>query len=110
MDFAKFCFYVNSSRQQSTIHIEQFKNFLNKEQRDPRLNELIYPRYTIDDVEKILEKFGSKIFLRCSIFQKYLQGEENSITPQFKNGSSITDFPLTDYFINSAKIFELSGE
>jgi phosphatidylinositol phospholipase C, beta len=35
----------------------QFENFLNKEQRDPGLNELLYPYYTIDKVTEMIRKF-----------------------------------------------------
>lgn len=39
-----------------TINIEQFINFLNEKQRDPRLNEILYPLY---DDKRALEIINS---------------------------------------------------
>ena len=36
---------------------EQFQNFFNEKQRDPRLNELLYPYYTLDKATKMILKF-----------------------------------------------------
>ena len=36
---------------------EQFQNFFNEKQRDPRLNELLYPYYTHDKATKMILKF-----------------------------------------------------
>ena len=36
---------------------EQFQNFFNEKQRDPRLNELLYPYYTLDKSCEMIMKF-----------------------------------------------------
>lgn len=36
---------------------EQFQNFFNEKQRDPRLNELLYPYYTVDKACEMILKF-----------------------------------------------------
>lgn len=45
-----------------TINVDQFINFLNEKQRDPRLNEILYPLY---DEKRAVE-----------IINTYEQGEE----------------------------------
>ena len=37
-----------------TMTIEQFLHFLNAEHRDSRLNEILYPRYDMDQVRKLI--------------------------------------------------------
>ena len=39
--------------------VSQFQRFLNDEQRDPRLNELLYPYYTLDRAAEMIQKFES---------------------------------------------------
>ena len=39
---------------------EQFVKFLNKEQRDPRLNEILYPYYTSKQAIELIEHYESK--------------------------------------------------
>ena len=39
---------------------EQFVKFLNKEQRDPRLNEILYPYYTTSQALELILKNESK--------------------------------------------------
>jgi hypothetical protein len=36
---------------------DQFEKFLNREQRDPGLNELLYPFYTTDKSAEMIQKF-----------------------------------------------------
>jgi phosphatidylinositol phospholipase C beta len=36
---------------------EQFEKFLNREQRDPGLNELLYPFYTVEKSAEMIQKF-----------------------------------------------------
>ena len=38
---------------------EQFAHFLNGEQRDPRLNELLHPRYTAEKAADMINKYES---------------------------------------------------
>ena len=37
--------------------MEQFESFLNREQRDPGLNELLYPFYTIEKADEMIQKY-----------------------------------------------------
>ena len=39
---------------------EQFVKFLNKEQRDPRLNEILYPYNTSKQAIELIENYESK--------------------------------------------------
>ena len=47
----------SGSIQQLCMSPEQFQNFFNHKQRDPRLNELLYPYYTLDKATKMILKF-----------------------------------------------------
>ena len=40
--------------------MEQFVQFLNKEQRDPRLNEILYPYYTIKQAQEFIDTYETK--------------------------------------------------
>uniref|UniRef100_A0A915KNR9 1-phosphatidylinositol 4,5-bisphosphate phosphodiesterase n=1 Tax=Romanomermis culicivorax TaxID=13658 RepID=A0A915KNR9_ROMCU len=40
-----------------SISVEHFVHFLNKEQRDPRLNEILYPRYSIRSAKKLIQLY-----------------------------------------------------
>lgn len=39
---------------------QQFCDFLNKQQRDPRLNEILYPNYTLAQAETIIHRYENK--------------------------------------------------
>lgn len=40
--------------------MEQFVQFLNKEQRDPRLNEILYPYYTVRQAQDLIDQYESR--------------------------------------------------
>ena len=40
--------------------MEQFQDFLNKHQRDPRLNEILYPFYTKDQAQALIDTYETK--------------------------------------------------
>ena len=46
-----------SSRKNWLLNAEKFEKFLNDEQRDPSLNELLYPFYTTDKAADLIQKF-----------------------------------------------------
>jgi phosphatidylinositol phospholipase C beta len=41
--------------------VDQFWNFLNKEQRDPRLNEILYPHCTITMAQEYINIYETKV-------------------------------------------------
>lgn len=95
---------------------EQFVRFLNKEQRDPRLNEILYPYYTSGQaLELILRNeskanMASKGHLSTEGFLKFLMGEENNLIPaDYLDLSQDMTQPLTHYFINSSHNTYLTG-
>ncbi|PIK62742.1 hypothetical protein BSL78_00322 [Apostichopus japonicus] len=77
---------------------EQIVKFLNDGQRDPRLNEILYPYHTEQDAVKLIKKHLSSEGLA-----HYLMSHENSVIPP---ESYILwqdmDHPLCQYFINSS--------
>nr|XP_033809490.1 1-phosphatidylinositol 4,5-bisphosphate phosphodiesterase beta-3 [Geotrypetes seraphini] len=91
------------------LTLEQLMDFLNQKQRDPRLNEILYPPLKKDQVQQLIEKYESnKQFLErdqmsMEGFSRFLGGEENSIVPLEKLDlcNDMTQ-PLSNYFINSS--------
>ncbi len=58
---------------------EQFVTFLNTEQRDPRLNEILYPYYDVKRAQAIIDAFEPNRHLVSKgqyIKQKYIQWSE----------------------------------
>ncbi|XP_046752593.1 1-phosphatidylinositol 4,5-bisphosphate phosphodiesterase-like [Diprion similis] len=99
-----------------TINLEQLINFMNEKQRDPRLNEILYPLYDdkrcieiINDYEQD-EKAKSEKKLTKDGFIRYLMSDENS--PVFLDKLEEwmdMDQPLSHYYINSSHNTYLSG-
>ncbi|XP_063602433.1 1-phosphatidylinositol 4,5-bisphosphate phosphodiesterase classes I and II-like isoform X3 [Penaeus indicus] len=98
------------------MNVEQLVNFLNKEQRDPRLNEILYPyadaakaREVIRDYEPYKENITKNV-LSCDGFLKYLMSEENVVMSVEKlDQYADMDQPLSHYFINSSHNTYLIG-
>lgn len=98
------------------INIEQFINFLNEKQRDPRLNEILYPLYEekrateiIETYEKDEEMRGKRLLTKDG-FVRYLMSDENA--PVFLDRLDEymeMDQPLSHYYINSSHNTYLSG-
>uniref|UniRef100_A0A6B2EE24 1-phosphatidylinositol 4,5-bisphosphate phosphodiesterase n=1 Tax=Phlebotomus kandelakii TaxID=1109342 RepID=A0A6B2EE24_9DIPT len=99
-----------------SINLEQFINFLNEKQRDPRLNEILYPFYDEKRAFEIIETYeqdpeaiaGKK--LTKDGFIRYLMSDENA--PVFLDRLDIymdMDQPLSHYYINSSHNTYLSG-
>ncbi|XP_043076490.1 1-phosphatidylinositol 4,5-bisphosphate phosphodiesterase beta-1-like [Puntigrus tetrazona] len=91
------------------LTVEQMTDFLNNKQRDPRLNEILYPPLKAEQVQGLVEKYepDSMLSRRGQIsvegFARYLSGEENSIIPPEKlDQSEDMTLPLSHYFINSS--------
>ncbi|XP_050663600.1 1-phosphatidylinositol 4,5-bisphosphate phosphodiesterase isoform X2 [Leptidea sinapis] len=98
------------------INLEQFVNFLNEKQRDPRLNEILYPLYDdkraveiIDTYEQDDEAKAAKCLTKDGLI-RYLMSDENA--PVFLDRLDFymeMDQPLAHYYINSSHNTYLSG-
>lgn len=98
------------------INLEQFINFLNDKQRDPRLNEILYPLYDekraaeiISTYEQDEESMKLKRLTKDGLI-RYLMSDENA--PVFLDRLDIymdMDQPLCAYYINSSHNTYLSG-
>ncbi|KPU77402.1 uncharacterized protein Dana_GF19456, isoform B [Drosophila ananassae] len=101
---------------QDFISLEQFVQFMNDKQRDPRMNEILYPLYEekrcteiINDYELDEEKKKS-VQLSLDGFKRYLMSDENA--PVFLDRLDFymeMDQPLAHYYINSSHNTYLSG-
>ncbi|XP_075154817.1 no receptor potential A isoform X2 [Haematobia irritans] len=98
------------------ISLEQFIQFMNEKQRDPRMNEILYPLYEekrcteiINDYElnEDRKKAGE---LSMDGFKRYLMSDENC--PVFLDRLEMymdMEQPLAHYYINSSHNTYLSG-
>ncbi|KAI3364430.1 hypothetical protein L3Q82_011219 [Scortum barcoo] len=91
------------------LTVEQMTEFINSKQRDPRLNEILYPPLKPEQVQVLVDKYEPNASLaqkgQISVegFARYLSGEENSIIPPEKlDQSEDMTLPLSHYFINSS--------
>uniref|UniRef100_A0AAQ4PCE8 1-phosphatidylinositol 4,5-bisphosphate phosphodiesterase n=1 Tax=Gasterosteus aculeatus aculeatus TaxID=481459 RepID=A0AAQ4PCE8_GASAC len=91
------------------LSVEQMTEFINNKQRDPRLNEILYPPLKPEQVQVLVDKYEANASLaqkgQMSLegFARYLSGEENSIMPPEKlDQSEDMTLPLSNYFINSS--------
>ncbi len=50
-------YFQSASKKKLYLVPDQFEKFLNREQRDPGLNELLYPFYTTDKSAEMILKF-----------------------------------------------------
>uniref|UniRef100_A0A4W5PGI9 Phosphoinositide phospholipase C n=1 Tax=Hucho hucho TaxID=62062 RepID=A0A4W5PGI9_9TELE len=84
-------------------------HFINRRQRDSRLNEVLYPPLKREQIRQLMEKYESNTSqlerdqISLMGFSKYLGGEENTIVPP-ERLDIIDDMnqPLSHYFINSS--------
>uniref|UniRef100_A0A182N609 1-phosphatidylinositol 4,5-bisphosphate phosphodiesterase n=1 Tax=Anopheles dirus TaxID=7168 RepID=A0A182N609_9DIPT len=100
----------------NSINLDQFINFLNEKQRDPRLNEILYPLYDekraleiITTYEQTDEAREAKTLTKDGLI-RYLMSDENA--PVFLDRLDIymdMDQPLSHYYINSSHNTYLSG-
>ncbi|XP_049613736.1 1-phosphatidylinositol 4,5-bisphosphate phosphodiesterase beta-3 isoform X2 [Syngnathus scovelli] len=104
-------FMESGSKGKPFIYLDQLTEFINRRQRDSRLNEVLYPPLKIEQVRQIMEKYETnisqlerdRIQISLQAFTSYLGGEENSIVPP-ERLDVIDDMhqPLSHYFINSS--------
>ncbi|KAF5902484.1 1-phosphatidylinositol 4,5-bisphosphate phosphodiesterase beta-3-like, partial [Clarias magur] len=91
------------------LSLDQMTDFLNHKQRDPRLNEVLYPPLKREQVRQLMEKYetNTRQLERDQIslmsFSKYLESDENAVVPseRFDIVDDMTQ-PLSHYFINSS--------
>ncbi|XP_040285796.1 1-phosphatidylinositol 4,5-bisphosphate phosphodiesterase beta-1 isoform X1 [Bufo bufo] len=91
------------------LTVDQMTEFINSKQRDPRLNEILYPPLKQEQVQLLIEKYepssslASKGQLSVEGFIRYLNGEENGVVPPEKlDLNEDMSQPLSHYFINSS--------
>lgn len=96
----------------------QFVNFINKVQRDPRLNEILHPYANASRAKDLIEEYEPNKYnaqrgrLSFDGFLRYLMSEDNPIMTNSKVelNEEDMDHPLAHYFINSSHNTYLSGE
>ncbi|XP_063300076.1 1-phosphatidylinositol 4,5-bisphosphate phosphodiesterase beta-1 isoform X2 [Pelobates fuscus] len=91
------------------LTVDQMTEFINSKQRDPRLNEILYPPLKQEQVQQLIEKyernstFAAKGHISVEGFMRYLSGEENGVIPHEKlDLNEDMSQPLSHYFINSS--------
>uniref|UniRef100_H3CA47 1-phosphatidylinositol 4,5-bisphosphate phosphodiesterase n=1 Tax=Tetraodon nigroviridis TaxID=99883 RepID=H3CA47_TETNG len=102
-------FEESGSKRKPFISLDQFMDFINRRQRDSRLNEVLYPPLKREQVRQIMERYESNTSqlerdqISLQAFARYLGGEENGIVPP-ERLDVIDDMnqPLSHYFINSS--------
>uniref|UniRef100_A0A2K6LJF2 1-phosphatidylinositol 4,5-bisphosphate phosphodiesterase n=1 Tax=Rhinopithecus bieti TaxID=61621 RepID=A0A2K6LJF2_RHIBE len=99
------------------LTLEQLMDFINQKQRDPRLNEVLYPPLRPSQARLLIEKYEpNQQFLErdqmsMEGFSRYLGGEENGILPlEALDLSTDMTQPLSAYFINSSHNTYLTGD
>uniref|UniRef100_A0A8B9LLA6 Phosphoinositide phospholipase C n=1 Tax=Astyanax mexicanus TaxID=7994 RepID=A0A8B9LLA6_ASTMX len=91
------------------LSMEQMTDFINFKQRDPRLNEILYPPLRTEQTQLLMEKFepSNSMIQKGQIsvegFSRFLISDENGVIPPEKlDQSEDMTFPLSHYFINSS--------
>ncbi|XP_034040686.1 1-phosphatidylinositol 4,5-bisphosphate phosphodiesterase beta-1-like [Thalassophryne amazonica] len=91
------------------LSADQMTEFINNKQRDPRLNEILYPPLRPAQTYMLMERYQhEKELLKQGVitlqaFISYLSSEENGVIPPDKlDQSEDMSFPLSHYFINSS--------
>ncbi|XP_059045518.1 1-phosphatidylinositol 4,5-bisphosphate phosphodiesterase isoform X2 [Achroia grisella] len=98
------------------INLDQFVYFLNEKQRDPRLNEILYPLYDEKRAAEIINTYeqnedarNAKCLTKDGLI-RYLMSDENApvFLDRLDNYMDM-DQPLAHYYINSSHNTYLSG-
>ncbi|KAF6284697.1 phospholipase C beta 1 [Rhinolophus ferrumequinum] len=91
------------------LTVDQMMDFINLKQRDPRLNEILYPPLKQEQVQVLIEKYepnnslAKKGQISVDGFMRYLNGEENGVvSPEKLDLNEDMSQPLSHYFINSS--------
>ncbi|XP_066916251.1 1-phosphatidylinositol 4,5-bisphosphate phosphodiesterase beta-4-like isoform X2 [Clytia hemisphaerica] len=95
---------------------DQLVDFLNSHQRDPRLNEILFPYYNSQRANGIIQRyelnkdFANKGFISIQGLTSFLMSEDNSILlPEKLQIHQEMTFPMAHYFINSSHNTYLTG-
>ncbi|KAM8718074.1 hypothetical protein ACLKA7_004734 [Drosophila subpalustris] len=98
------------------MSIAQLVEFLNKTQRDPRLNEILYPYANPARAKELIHQYEPSNFnaqkgqLSLDGFLRYLMSDDNPImAPNKLDLCDDMDQPLSHYFINSSHNTYLTG-
>ncbi|XP_016283310.1 1-phosphatidylinositol 4,5-bisphosphate phosphodiesterase beta-4 isoform X1 [Monodelphis domestica] len=98
------------------LTVDQLVSFLNEHQRDPRLNEILFPFYDTKRAMQIIETYEpddelkTKGLISSDGFCRYLMSDENA--PVFLDRLELyqeMDHPLAHYFISSSHNTYLTG-
>uniref|UniRef100_A0A4W5JJZ4 Phosphoinositide phospholipase C n=1 Tax=Hucho hucho TaxID=62062 RepID=A0A4W5JJZ4_9TELE len=91
------------------LSVDQMTEFINERQRDPRLNEILYPPLRPSQIQTLMEKYElNQSLLKQGLItleglSRYLVSDENGVIPPEKlDQSEDMTFPLSHYFINSS--------
>jgi len=108
---------ITGSNKKKYMTAEQFMEFINAEQRDPRLNEILYPYTTPDKAKELIETYEpvecnrARGVLSFEGFLRYTLSEDNGIlSTENLDLSHDMDQPLSHYFINSSHNTYLTGK
>lgn len=92
-----------------TMSVDQMTEFINNKQRDPRLNEILYPPLRSAQTHALMERYQhdqaqlKQGVISLQAFSSYLSSDENGVIPPDKlDQSEDMSFPLSHYFINSS--------
>lgn len=114
--FEKMCNTCSNTSKKKVMNVDQFVDFLNKEQRDPRLNEILHPYANRSRAHDLIDQYeptrelAQKGLFSFDGFLRYLMSADNSIVPSDKfECNSDMDQPLSHYFINSSHNTYLTG-
>uniref|UniRef100_A0A674DDU8 phosphoinositide phospholipase C n=1 Tax=Salmo trutta TaxID=8032 RepID=A0A674DDU8_SALTR len=98
------------------LSVDQMTEFINERQRDPRLNEILYPPLRPSQTQTLMEKYElnhsllKQGLITLEGLSKYLVSDENGVIPPEKlDQSEDMTFPLSHYFINSSHNTYLTG-
>ncbi|XP_041927737.1 1-phosphatidylinositol 4,5-bisphosphate phosphodiesterase beta-4 [Alosa sapidissima] len=98
------------------LNVDQLVCFLNESQRDPRLNEILFPFYDAKRAVQIVERYEPddklkrKGLMSSDGFCRYLMSDENA--PVFQDRLELyqdMEHPLAHYFISSSHNTYLTG-
>nr|CAD7451912.1 unnamed protein product [Timema tahoe] len=118
---------ICGSSKRKSMSAAQFVEFLNHTQRDPRLNEILYPYANPTRAKDLISQYepnkynsqkGREVITTLSVtgqlsldgFLRYLMSEDNPImSPSMFDLSDDMDQPMSHYFINSSHNTYLTG-